>query len=243
MPLDQNQDEIPDKVIEDLENPKAPEQADKDEKVEDENKVPFHQDPQVQAYIERQVAKRIGEGNQAWETRLAKLEDNLTKSIRRDEPVNIAGWTPATEAEAKAAQAIIKQAKDEIINEFKQADEATRETQTKEDHQFRDWLGELRTTNVLKTDSEEKEFARLIVEYKLEDQQAAVNLWNRLQQSVEKAKEEGTTEGIKKMQEAKVGSSRTTGAPGDRTRSYQERKLAEPNFDAIVERELTRLGH
>ena len=237
--IDLNKQEVPDELIDDLENPKI-EGEDKKEEVE--TKVPFHQDPQVQAYIERQVNKRIGEGNEAWERRIARLEENLTRSVKKDETVNIGGWTPSTPAEANAAKAIIKQAREEIINEFRQVDEQNRETQEKEDHSFRDWLGELRATNVLKSNDDEKEFARIIVEYGMNDQEKAVNLWNRLQQSVEKAKEEGAEEGIKKMQEAKIGSSRTGKEPGTRGRSYQQRRLQDPSIDAIVEDEINKLG-
>ena len=54
-------------------------------------------------------------------------------------------------------------------------------------------------------------------------------------------KAEGEEEGIKKAQEAKVGSSRKGNEPGKGDRTYQQRRAEEPNFDAILEREMAKL--
>ncbi|HLA22264.1 MAG TPA: hypothetical protein VJZ17_02335 [Nitrosopumilaceae archaeon] len=218
-----------------------------EEKKEEELKVPFHEDPQVQAYIERQVAKRIGEGNQAWEERLNRLEERLTTSQQQpDKVVNIGGWTPTDPSQAEIAKAIIRQAKQEISAEFMQIDEENKKVQAAEDKNFSDWLEELKIVGVLKTDEDKTNFARLIVEYDLNDKEKSVALWNKLQQTTLAAKEEGLEQGekdgIKKAQEAKVGSARKGTEQGERQRTFQQRKLEEPSFDAILERELKRLG-
>ena len=206
-------------------------------------KVPYHQDAEVQLYIERQVAKRMGEGKQAYEQRLERLEKSLSEQNRSNEPVVIGGWKPSNEAETRAARAIILQAKKEFAEELQGLDRQERQRVESEDRDFSDFLGELRTTGTLKTDEDEIEFARLIAEYKLEDKQAAVNLWNRLNTAKADAEAKGEQAGARKAQEAKIGSSRKGGEPGSQPRSYQQRRLEEPNFDAIVEREMTRLGY
>ena len=236
-----DQNEIPDSEIERLENP--PTEKEGKEEEEKKESVPFHEDPQVQQYVERQVQKRIGEGNQAWEERLDRLERNLSQSLQtKREAPNIGGWTPANDAEARAAKAIIKQAKEEVIQEFRNIDEQTRESQQREDALFKDYLQELKDTNVLKDEKDEEEFVKLIVDYKINDQEAAVNLWNRLKDTESNAKQEGEKEGIKKMQEPAIGSGRKGVEPGSRGRTYNERRAQEPDFNAILERELSRLG-
>lgn len=202
-------------------------------------KVPFHQDPEVQLYIERQVAKRVGEGNTAWEERLARLESRLTEKKTGQD------WTPANEAEAKAAQAIIDRAKREAKQEFMSELSANEQKQLKQqeadDKAFGDWLEELKVVGTLKTEDDQKAFASMIVEYGLEDKQKAVALWGKLQGIKTDAKAEGEVEGIKKAQEAKIGSGRKGGEPGAAARSYQQRRAEEPSFDAIRDRELRRL--
>lgn len=209
-----------------------------------EPKVPFHEDPTVQLYIERQVAKRVGEGNKAWEERLQRLEGNLTKPKVAD--TKIGGWEPGSEAERQAAKAIILQAKREMAEELQGLDRSEREKVSNEDREFSDFLGELRTTGTLKNDEDEIEFARLIAEYKLEDKDSAIKLWTKLQEGIAQAKENGVIEGTeeekKKAQLAKVGSPRGSGEPGNGDRSYNERRSAEPNFDAIYNREMEKLG-
>ncbi len=192
-------------------------------------------------YIERQVAKRVGEGNQAWEDRIARLEQTLTKP-KEDAPVKIGDWTPASQSDAQAAKAIIQQAKQEVLDEFRQQQTLAVEQQQQEDQAFTDWLGELQVTSVIKDEAEAKEFAKLIVRYKLDDRQAAVDLWQNLQEAKTQGVQEGEKAGIRRAQEAKIGSARTGNEPGTRPRSYQERRTQEPGFNAILERELTRLG-
>lgn len=210
-------------------------------KVEPVEKVPYHEDPAVQLYIERQVAKRSGESGKIYEERLNRLEERLTK---KPDPT-IGGWTPGSQAESQAAKAIILQAKKEVLEGLQSIDREQKEQVAAGDREFSDFLGELRTTGTLKTDEDEIEFARLIAEYKLEDRQSAVNLWTRLQEVKVKAetegKAEGEEEGIKKAQEAKVGSSRKGNEPGKGDRTYQQRRAEEPNFDAILEREMAKL--
>jgi hypothetical protein len=123
-----------------------------------------------------------------------------------------------------------------------QQEEVVRQTQA-EDQAFTDWLGELKTVSVLKDDNDAKEFAKLIVRYKLEDRDAAVDLWNNLQEAKTQGARQGEEIGIRKAQEAKIGSGRTGREPGAIGRTYQERRAQEPNFNAILERELTRLGN
>lgn len=259
--------EVPDEVVKALEKPEAKpsepgsepsQQTPETQKPETEvssngepekkgepEKVPYHKDPQVQLYIERQVTKRIGEGREAYEKRLDKLEKAATQPKVQD--ITIGGWKPGNAAEAQAAKAIILQAKREMAQELQTLDSQDKERVAEEDRDFSDWLGELRTTEVLKDDKDEIEFARLIAEYKLEDKDAAVALWTRLQKAKSEAKEEGEKEGEekgkKKAQEAKVGSSRKTGEPGGKERTYEQRRKEEPSFDAIVDREMDRLGY
>lgn len=251
MAIDLKDQKIPDeKLGEDLEQDLQPKDDKKEETkpVEDEGqKIPYHQDPNVQLYIERQVAKRVGEGNKAWEDRIEKLESRIQQSAKTDAPVNISGWTPATTAEAQAAKAIIAQAKREMLDDLSEQDTKAKEQQVQDDRAFADWLGELRVVGTLKDDKDEQEFARLIVEYSLNDRKAAVNLWNKLQTKVteakDEAKKEGEEEGIKKAQEAKLGSARKGNEPGATGRSYGQRRAEEPNFSAILDREMNRLGY
>jgi len=204
--------------------------------------VPYHQDPAVQLYIERQVAKRVGEGSKGYEERIARLEERLTKHPAE---TTIGGWTPGNQSEAKVAKAIILQAKKEVLEGLQSIDTQERERIVEGDRQFSDFLGELRTTGTLKSDEDEIEFARLIAEYKLEDKQAAVNLWNRLQDAKAQAEADGRSagevEGIKRAQSAKVGTSRTGNEPGKGDRTYQQRRALEPNFDAILDREMAKI--
>ena len=202
-------------------------------------KVPYHEDPAVQLYIERQIQKRIGEGNAEWRARVDRLEERLNKP---KESNKIGDWEPGNENDSKAARAIISQAKKELLDELKQADTDNKAEIDKGNREFGDWLGELRVVGILKNDADEKEFARLIVEYGMEDKDAAVKLWGRLGDEIRKAQETGEEEGIKKATEAKIGSSRKTSEPGTQPKTYQERRTQEPNFDSILEREMTRLG-
>lgn len=229
-------------LIEDLNQDLSPQEEHKEEPKQEEEKVPFHQDPTIQAYIERQVQKRIGEGNRAWEERVARLEDRLSQPEQHKEP-----WRPANEQEALAAQAIIDRAKQEVIDDLRRRDEQIQESQAQDDRELNDWLDELKVVGVLKEDSQKHEFTKMIAEYGLNDKNAAINLWNKLQHQVEMARAEGESEGekagIRKAQEAKVASGRRGAEQGQRSRSYAERRAQEPNFDAIRDRELTRLGH
>lgn len=248
-PVDEK--EVPDQVIKDLEEHKPVEEksdpeselsqktpvVDEEKKTE---KVPYHEDPSVQLYIERQVQKRVGEGNVEWKARVDKLEERLNKP---KDSTKIGDWTPANESDAKAARAIITQAKQELLEDLKQADADNKAESDKGDRDFGDWLGELRVVGVLKNDNDEKEFARLIVEYGMEDKDSAVKLWGRLGDEIRKAKESGEEDGVKKATEAKIGSARKTAEPGSRPRTYQQRRTEEPNFDSILEREMTRLGY
>lgn len=207
----------------------------------DEDKVPYHQDPNVQLYIERQVAKRVGEGNQAWEDRIAKLEDRITSTQKQPEQaVKIGDWEPANTADAKAAKAIIQQAKQEMLEDLRVQDQQAQEAKASEDKAFTDWLTELQTTSVL-TKEETGEFAEMIVKYKLNDKEAALGLWDRLKQAKTEGATEGEIRGIKKAQEAKVGSGRKGNEPGQTKRSFSQRRAEEPNFSAILDRELNRL--
>lgn len=209
------------------------------------DKVPYHEDPNVQLYIERQIQKRVGEGNSEWKQRVDRLEERLNKPKEepKEESKKIGDWTPASDSDAQAARAIISQAKRELLEELKQADSDSRAESDKGDREFGDWLGELRVVGILKNDNDEKEFSRLIVEYGLDNKDSAVKLWGRLGDEIRKAQESGEEEGIKKATEAKIGSSRKTSEPGSKLRTYQERRTQEPNFDAILEREMGRLGH
>ena len=198
--------------------------------------VPFHENPEVQLYIERQVQKRVGEGNKEWEARLAKLEEKLTQP--KEPSVN---WQPTTDTDKAAVRTIILQAKKEMLDELKQADEAQRAEIEKSDREFSEWFGELRTLGQLKSDEDELALARLIVEYKIEDKDIALKLWNTIQTKSQEGKEEGEKDGIKKAQEARVGSSRKVGEPGDKPRTYQERRIQDRSFDDIVTREVERI--
>lgn len=244
MAIDQNGNQIDDKLEQGLESDVTPKAEEPKEDQGD--KIPYHQDPNIQLYIERQVAKRVGEGNQAWEDRIARLEQTLTKG-REPETTKIGDWTPATSSDAQAAKAIIQQAKQEMLEEFQTQQQQAQEQRRAEDTAFSDWIGELKATSVLKDDADSQEFAKLIVKYKLDDRQAAVDLWNTLQERVQEAKDQGLQQGekqgIKKAQEAKIGSARKGNEPGQTGRSYKERRAQEPNFDAILNREMTRLGY
>lgn len=243
--------EVPDEEIKKLEEAqkekKEPEQLDSKVAKTPSEEVPlqrtegtdFHNDPAVQLYIERQVQKRVGEGNQAYDERLGKLESLLTK-LQQGETQ----WKPQTTDQEKAVRAIIFQAKREMIDELGKIDQEQKAQTVKEDEALDSWLEELKVTG--KTDEEIKEITRLLAEYGKgqndeEDKQLVLNLFNRLNEAKALGSEEGKTEEEKKKQEAKVGSSRTTGEPGEKGKSYQERKTTEPNFSAILERELSRL--
>lgn len=244
MPQPIDDDQVPeDKLAEGLEGdiqPKPDEGKEPEVTKEEEGaKLPFHQDPNVQLYIERQVAKRVGEGNAAWEGRMAKLEERLQQ--KPDAPVKIGDWTPSSPEEAKAAKAIVQAAKQELFEELNQRDTQAREQQSAEDEAFKDWMTELKVTGTLKSEEEQTAFAKLIVEYGIEDRQKAINLWNRLQTQQAAGEQAGEERGIKKAQEAKIGSGRKGNEPGAGQRSFKQRRAEEPNFDAILDRELNRL--
>lgn len=198
--------------------------------------VPFHENPEVQLYIERQVQKRVGEGNKEWEERLAKLEERLTKPTESSTT-----WQPETERDKVAMRTIITQAKKEMLDELKEADKQQRAEVEKSDREFSEWFGELRTLGQLKSDEDELALARLIVEYQIEDKAIALKLWNTIQTKSAEGKEEGEKDGIKKAQEAKIGISRKNGESGDKPRTYQQRRLEDNSFDDIVTREVERL--
>src|SRR3990167_6805545 len=200
------------------------------------NGVPFHENPEVQLYIERQVQKRVGEGNKEWEERLGKLEERLTKP--KDQSPT---WQPSTDTDKAAVRTIISQAKKEMLDELKQADEQQKADTEKSDREFSEWFGELRTLGQLKSDEEELSLARLIVEYQIEDKAIALKLWNTIQAKSAEGKEEVEKDGIKKAQEARIGTGRKTGEPGEKPRTYQQRRLEDHSFDDIVTREVERL--
>lgn len=246
MAIDLKDQSVPDEVLsEELDKDVTPApKAEEAEKPESAEKVPYHQDPNVQAYIERQVAKRIGEGNQAWDARLEKLEKSFQKPAQT-ETEKIGDWEPAGDAEAKAARAIIAQAKQEMLEEQTQREQAQQKQQQDNDRAFVDWLDELKTTSVL-SDADSQDFAEMIVKYKLDDKNAAVDLWNTLKAEIQQARDAGASEGeikgIKKAQEAKMGSARKGNEPGQTGRSFKQRRAEEPNFSAILNRELERMG-
>ncbi len=211
------------------------------EKEGQQDQVPYHEDKNVQAYIERQVQKRLGEGNAAWEDRLDRLERTLTQPKQQTTPTKIGDWTPASESDAQAAKAIVQQAKQEMLDDLQQQQEAVQQQIQQDDLAFNDLLGELDVTGVVKKE-QQKEFAQMISDYKIDDSQSAIKLWERLQEVKAQGRVQGEEVGIKRAQEAKIGSARTGREPGSANRSYQERKASEPNFNAILERELTRLG-
>ncbi len=229
-----------DKLAEGLEEDILPKEELKEGKDEEPAKVPFHQDPNVQLYIERQVAKRVGEGNAAWEERMAKLEGRLQQN-QVQEPTKIGDWTPSSPEEAKAAKGIVQAAKQEMLEELRQNDERARSEQAAADEAFTDWLTELKVTGTLKSEEDQQAFAKLIVEYGVEDRQKAVNLWNKLQEHQALGERAGEEKGIKKAQEAKILSGRKGNEPGAQARSFKQRRAEEPNFDAILDRELSRL--
>lgn len=204
-------------------------------------KVPFSHDPQVQLYIERQVAKRVGEGEKAWQERLDRLEQSLTKPKEQTQKTKIGDWEPASESDARAARAIIAQAKKELFDDITQQEQRLTAQQEADDKALGDWLGDLKVAGTIKTDDDQKDFLKMIVDYGLEDKDKAVALWNRLQETKQSAKAEGEVDGIKKAQEAKMGSGRKGDEPGARKRSYAERRAQEPSFDAIRDREIARL--
>lgn len=242
-PIDENpvpEDKLNEGLEEDIQ-PKPEEGKEPEDKTGEEGaKLPFHQDPNVQLYIERQVAKRVGEGNAAWEGRMAKLEERLQQGQRLDAPAKIGDWTPSSPEEARAAKAIVQQAKQEFAEDLKQQDEQAQARVQAENEMFSDWLTELAVTGIVKKE-EQNDFAKMISDYGLEDQQKALNLWNRLQQQHEAGERAGEEKGIKRAQEAKIGSSRKGNEPGQQARSFKQRRAEEPNFDAILDRELNRL--
>ena len=227
--------------------------AETTEKPEKEESVPYHKDPNVQLYIERQVAKRVGEGNQAWEDRIARLETSLKQPAGTQESTKIGDWEPAGEAEARAAKAIIAQAKQEMLDDLRQQDQAQKQQVEEGDRAFVDWLKELETTGILtaedgdiKNHKDANDFADMIAKYQLQDREAAVNLWSTLKAQIQQARDAGASEGeikgIKKAQEAKMGSARKGNEPGQTGRSFKQRRAEEPNFSAILDRELSRMG-
>ena len=223
---------------------KAPEGDEKKEEVTSEGaKVPFHEDPAVQAYIERQVQKRLGEGNKAWEDRLNRIEQSITKKPE-DQP-SIFGGMKLQGNDAQIAKAIVLQAKKELLEDLQKIDGENKAQIEEEDREFAEFVGELRVTGVLKSDKDEIEFARLIAEYKLDDKDSAIRLWNKIQEGVEKAKvegqEEGEKEGVKKAQEAKIGSGRKGSEIGKQDRTYQQRRMEDRSIDNIVAEEIERI--
>lgn len=232
-----------DELINKLEEETKPEEVKEEGENKQEEKVPFHQDPNVQLYIERQIQKRLGEGNKAWEDRIGRLEQRLSQSPSKEEAPSFAGWKPANQAEAQAAKAIIAAAKQEMLDDLRNQDKEIRETQDKDDEAFSSWFNELKVEGALKNNPSIQDFSALIVKYKLEDKDAAIELWNTLAEAKETGSQEGVKEGIKRAQEAKVGSGRKGGEQGQQPRSYKERRAKEPNFDAILDRELNHLGY
>lgn len=241
---DLSQKPNPDDLKQGLENDTAPkpdeDKTDTQGEGEKETKVPYHQDPNVQLYIERQIAKRLGEGNDGLNDRLARLEERLT--TKDTGPERIGDWTPATAQEARIAKAIASQAKQDTLDALAAQEQQMTQQQQADDKAFGDWLDELKVVGKLKDEAEQKDFAKMIVEYGIEDKQKALNLWDKLREVKNQAKEEGEVDGIKKAQEAKVASGRKGTEPGEQQRSYAQRRKEEPNFDAILDRELARLG-
>src|ERR1700756_4139586 len=131
-----NDNTIPDEtLVENLEEDFKPETKE-EPKEENTEKVPYHQDPNVQLYIERQVAKRVGEGDKAWEERLQRLEDRITQPKQQEQPIKIGDWEPANTADAKAAKAIIQQAKQEMLEDLRTQDQQAREAQALKKKEF-----------------------------------------------------------------------------------------------------------
>ena len=225
---------------------KTPEGEEKKVLPNGEEKVPFHEDPTVQLYIERQVAKRVGEGNKAWEERLARLETGLTK---KDEP-SIFGGLKLEGNDAKIAKALVLQAKKEMYEDLQRVDGETRAQIEKEDQALLGWLNELKTTSVIKSDDDITEVVRLLQKYGKgrddeEDKSLVLELFEQTrtarEQAIAEGKKAGEEEGIKKAQEAKVGSGRKGAEIGKTDRTYQDRRLHDRNMDDIVAQEIEKI--
>ncbi len=210
-------------------------------------KVPYHEDPTVQLYIERQVAKRVGEGNKAWEERLARLEQGLTK---KEESPSIFGGLKLEGNDAVIAKALVLQAKKEMYEDLKRVDGENRAQIEKEEQALLGWLNELKTTSVIKSDDDITEIVRLLKKYGKgrddeEDKSLVLELFEQTRTAREAAiaegKKAGEEEGIKKAQEAKVGSGRKGAEIGKTDRTYQDRRLHDRNMDDIVAQEIEKI--
>lgn len=271
-PTDGN--EVPDQALKDLENPPAPQvppsrEAAKtpenqeengeplkpdaplqDKKTEEgeEDKVPFHADPKVQSYIERQVAKRVADTLRSGDSagKINERLDRIEKGLLSKAPDGRSDWKPQTPQEKDAVRAIISEAKREMIADLKAADEAHQEDIARSDQLLQEWMDELEVTGKVKTDEDKQEVIRLLAEYGKgrsddEDKALILKLYETLKAKRDEGAEEGEEEGKKKAQEAKIGTSRTSRTPGQQEKTYQQRKLTEGNFSDILERELNRL--
>lgn len=216
---------------------------------EKETKVPFHEDPAVQLYIERQVAKRVGEGDKAWEARLERLEGSLTKKEDIDKP-SIFGGLKLEGNDATIAKALILQAKKEMYEDLQRVDGESKAQVEKEDQALLGWLEELQTTSVTKSDEDTKEIVRLLQKYGKgrdddEDKELVLELFEKLRGTREEAKAEGEKKGeeeaTRKAQEAKIGSGRKGSEIGKTDRTYQDRRLHERTIDDIVANEIEKI--
>ena len=232
------------------ETPEA-EGAEKKEAVQPdgEGKVPFHQNPEVQSYIARQVANGLGETKAEFAERLDKLEKLLTQGKQGDEP-SVFGGLSLKGNDATIAKAIILQAKRELYEDLKKTDDESREQMHQEDQKLLGWLDELKTTNVTKSDDDVKEVVRLLAKYGKnrddeEDKALVLELFEQTRETREAAKaegkEEGEKEGIKKAQEAKIGSGRKGKEIGEQERTYQQRRLQDRSIDEIVAQEVDKI--
>ncbi len=209
---------------------------------------PFHENPEVQLYIERQVQKRLNEGGSTKEVsdRLNKLEEMIKNGTPAEKKKFIPGLENLDEGQQKQVRSIIMATKREMLEDLRQADAQSKKEVSESDQALEGWMKELEVTGQVKTDKDKEEVIRLLAEYGKgrddeEDKALILKLYNKLKEAKDKGSEEGEEEGIKKAQEAKIGGGRKGGFPGQKERTYQERMITEKSFDDIYERELRKL--
>jgi hypothetical protein len=98
----------------------APESSTEDKQEDEKPNVPFHEDPKIQEYIQRQVDKRI-------EQESSRIDEKLSQIPQQEEPSDIPVWFGGDEIAWKAFQAdqdkLVTQAEERAFQRIKQEED------------------------------------------------------------------------------------------------------------------------
>jgi hypothetical protein len=123
----------------------APESSPEAPKEDEAPQVPFHEDPKVQEYIDRQVGKRL-------DGELQKFEQGIAQKFSPKEETNIPNWFGGDEAQWKSYQEdqsrIIEEAKNKAVTEIESKTQVEKDRLKQANDWFESSIAELEATGL-----------------------------------------------------------------------------------------------